>query len=58
MDIKRYIFAHMHELDFIDKIQKLAHESKLFPDNVHPSSQCYRELAERIIKIVCKPNVN
>ena len=52
LDQKKFIIDHLEELEKLKKIQDLAIQSPLFPDNTHPSTQCYNELANRIIKII------
>jgi hypothetical protein len=49
---KEFIVDNMDQLDRAKVIQQLATESPLFPDNAHPSSDCFKQLAQRILAIV------
>jgi hypothetical protein len=49
---KEFIINNMDQLDRAKVIQQLAIESPLFPDNGHPSSECFKQLAQRILTIV------
>lgn len=48
---RQFIQDNADALDLADNICKIAKASDLFPDNGHPSSVCYSELAHRIIKL-------
>ena len=48
IDEKQFIINNLNDLDQAKIIVDLAKTSPLFPDNVHPSSECFKQLAERI----------
>jgi hypothetical protein len=41
-----------NEVDKAKIIQELTVKSLLFPDNCHPSSEYFKQLAQRIIKMI------
>lgn len=45
----QYINTHQQELEHSNTIIELATHSELFPDNAHPSSECYQALARKIL---------
>lgn len=49
---RQFIQENSESLDLADKICKIAKTSALFPDDGHPSSVCYQQLAHRIIKLI------
>jgi hypothetical protein len=52
IDEKKFIIDNIDHLDRATAIQKLAVKSPLFPDNGHPSSECFRQLAQRILAMI------
>lgn len=46
---RKYITDHLDALDQVSLLEERAKHSIRFPDNRHPSSACYQELANRII---------
>jgi hypothetical protein len=52
VDEKEFIINNMDQLDRLNAIQQLALASPLFPDNNHPSSECFRQLAQRILTMI------
>jgi len=52
VDEKEFIVKNIEQLDCAKVIQDLAVKSPLFPDNAHPSSECFKQLAQRIIKMI------
>jgi len=49
---KDFIINNINQLDNSKKIQDLAVKSLLFPDNGHPSSACFKQLAQRITEMI------
>jgi hypothetical protein len=49
---KEFIVSNIDQLDRAKEIQELANKSALFPDNVHPSSDCFKQLAQRILAMI------
>jgi len=45
---REFIIENLEDLDASELVIKLGEHSDLFPDNGHPSSDCFRELAEQI----------
>jgi hypothetical protein len=52
IDKKQFIMKNSDDLDQLEKIQDLAVASTNFPDNGHPSRQCFEKLAHRLIEMV------
>ena len=52
VDEKEFIINNIDQLDCTKVIQELAVKSLLFPDNAHPSSECFKQLAQRIIEMI------
>ena len=52
VDEKEFIVNNMDQLDKSTLINNLAKSSSCFPDNAHPSRDCFKQLAQRLIKIV------
>ena len=52
VDEKKFIVNNIEQLDKAKIIEDLASASPLFPDNAHPSSECFRQLAQRIIEMI------
>jgi len=52
IDEKEFIINNIDQLDRAKVIQDLALKSKCFPDNAHPSSDCFKQLANRILAII------
>jgi hypothetical protein len=52
VDEKEFIVNNIGQLDKAKIIEDLASASPLFPDNAHPSSECFRQLAQRIIEMI------
>ena len=52
VDEKKFIVNNIEQLDKAKIIEDLASASPLFPDNVHPSSACFKQLAQRIIEMI------
>lgn len=52
VDEKKFIIDNMNQLDRAKVIQDLALKSPLFPDNVHPSRECFKQLANRLDKML------
>jgi predicted TIM-barrel fold metal-dependent hydrolase len=48
LDLKRFMIDNMDEFDTVERTQQLQAASKLFPDGMHPSRNCYRDLAQVI----------
>jgi hypothetical protein len=38
----------MEDLDLIEQTYQLVDQSALFPDNIHPSRECFKQLAQTI----------
>jgi hypothetical protein len=49
---KEFIVNNIDQLDRAKVIQQLATESPLFPDDAHPSSDCLKQLAQRILAMI------
>ena len=49
---KEFIVNNIKHLDKAKIIEELALASPLFPDDAHPSRECFRQLAQRIIEII------
>ena len=52
VDEKKFIVNNIEQLDKAKIIEDLASASPLFPDNAHPSSECFKQLAQRIIEMI------
>jgi len=52
---KEFILNNLENLDRASIINGLATKSPLFPDNAHPSSECHKQLASRIL-LWCNKN--
>lgn len=52
VDQKEFIVNNIDQLDKAKIIHELAVKSLLFPDNCHPSSEYFKQLAQRIIKMI------
>ena len=52
IDEQKFIIDNIDHLDRATAIQKLAVKSPLFPDNGHPSRECFEQLANKIIEMV------
>jgi hypothetical protein len=52
VDEKKFIVENIDQLDRGKEILKLFYKSPLFPDNGHPSSECFRQLAQRILAMI------
>ena len=52
VDEKKFIIDNKNQLEDSKKIQELASKSVLFPDDCHPSSACFEQLAQRIIEMI------
>lgn len=52
IDKKKFIINNIDQLDRAKVIQDLAIKSPLFPDDGHPSSDCFKQLSQRLIKMV------
>lgn len=48
IDEKDFIMDNINQLDQAKIIQDLANKSSRFPDNAHPSRDCFKQLAERL----------
>jgi hypothetical protein len=51
---RQFIKDNINSLDQADIVEKIANDSELFPDNSHPSSACFEQLAQRILTMVLK----
>ena len=49
---KDFIINNIEQLDKAKIIEDLALSSPWFPDNSHPSGECFKKLAQRIIEII------
>lgn len=49
---KEFVVENIDQLDRAKEIQELAIKSPLFPDNSHPSSDCFKQLAQRILSMI------
>jgi hypothetical protein len=45
---REFVIKNLEDLDRSELVIKLGKQSDLFPDNGHPSSDCFRELADQI----------
>jgi len=52
IDVRDYVLDNSEQLDRANAICNIAAASALFPDNGHPSKQCFCDLANRILKMV------
>jgi hypothetical protein len=52
IDEKEFIIDNMDQLDKSTQIKHLAKSSPKFPDSGHPSSDCFKQLAQRILKML------
>jgi hypothetical protein len=51
-DEKEFIINNIDQLDRAKVIQDLALKSPLLPDNGHPSSDCFKQLSQRILATI------
>ena len=52
IDEKKFIIDNINQLEASKSINKLAEKSLLFPDNGHPSRECFKQLAQRLTQMV------
>ena len=49
---KEFIVNNIDQLDRTKIIQIMAEKSPVFPDDAHPSSDCFKQLAQRILAMI------
>lgn len=49
VDLKKFIVENTDELETIIRIENLAKDSELFPDNAHPGRECFKKLAQKLL---------
>ena len=52
IDEKKFIIDNIDQLDDAERIRVFAQKSLLFPDNGHPSRECFQQLANRLHKVL------
>jgi hypothetical protein len=48
LDYRQFVIENMEDLDLIEQTYQLVDQSALFPDNIHPSRECFKQLAQTI----------